>query len=49
MRELEAREHGHGKMGFLVFCGELSNSVFFKDNVCCLSEYQSNNALHARL
>ena len=33
-------------MGLLVFCGELSNSVFFNDNACCLSEYQSNNALH---
>ena len=27
-RELEAREHEHGKMGLLIFCGELSNSVF---------------------
>ena len=24
-------------MGFLVFCSELSNSVFFKDNACSLS------------
>ena len=48
-RELEAREHEHGKMGHLVFCGELSSSVFFNDNACCLSEYQSNNALRARL
>ena len=48
-RELEAREHEHGKMGLPVFCGELSNSVFFTDNACCLSEYQSNNALRARL
>ena len=47
--ELEAREHGHGKMGLLVFWSELFNSVFFKDNACCLSEYQSNNALQARL
>ena len=47
--ELEAFEYGHGKMGLLVFCGELSNSVFFNDNACCLSEYQSNNALRARL
>ena len=36
-------------MGLLAFCSELSNSIFFKDNACCLSEYQSNNALHARL
>ena len=48
-RELEAREHEHGKMGLPVFCGVLSNSVFFNDNACCLSEYQSNNALRARL
>ena len=34
----------HGKMGLLAFCSELSNNVFFKDNACCLSEYQSNNA-----
>ena len=30
-------------MGLRVFCGELSNSVFFNDNACCLSEYQSSN------
>ena len=48
-RELETREHEHGKMGLLVFCGELSNSVFLNDNACFLSEYQSNNALRARL
>ena len=40
-------DHGHGKVGLVVACGELSNSVFFKDSACCLSEYQSNNALHA--
>ena len=48
-QELEAREHEHGKMGLLVFCGELSNGVFFNNNECCLPEYQSNNALRARL
>ena len=37
------------RWGFLFSVVSSPMVYFFKDNVCCLSEYQSNNALHARL